>query len=139
VDDLSTTFCAAQALVPLVAGTDTHQTSSPADHLPDWGATTTDNAAIAAWSDDGCEDLLPHHRRRGSSTPPGPKRVRVAVTCGRWRRAGYATLTYPDAASHAFTKVRNRAGVAADVHLHSLQRFQAILQLIAVRPMAERR
>jgi integrase len=32
---------------------------------------------------------------------------------------------HPDAMSHAFTKVRTRAGVAADVHLHSLRHFHA--------------
>ncbi|MGH9151230.1 MAG: site-specific integrase [Acidimicrobiales bacterium] len=32
---------------------------------------------------------------------------------------------HPDGLSHAFTKVRNLAGVAADVHLHSLRHFQS--------------
>lgn len=32
---------------------------------------------------------------------------------------------HPDAMSHAFGRVRDRAGVAPDVHLHSLRHFQA--------------
>lgn len=37
----------------------------------------------------------------------------------------FADPPHPDAMSHAFTKVRTRAGVAADVHLHSLRHFHA--------------
>ncbi len=32
---------------------------------------------------------------------------------------------YPDTLSHAFSALRDRAGVAADVHLHSLRHFQS--------------
>jgi integrase len=32
---------------------------------------------------------------------------------------------HPDAISHAFDRVRARAGIAADVHLHSLRHFHA--------------
>jgi hypothetical protein len=32
---------------------------------------------------------------------------------------------HPDGLSHAFVRVRQRAGVAADVHLHSLRHFQS--------------
>ncbi len=32
---------------------------------------------------------------------------------------------YPDTLSHAFSSLRDRAGVAADVHLHSLRHFQS--------------
>jgi integrase len=32
---------------------------------------------------------------------------------------------YPDAMSHAFARIRNAAGVAPDIHLHSLRHFQA--------------
>jgi len=32
---------------------------------------------------------------------------------------------HPDAMSHAFTRIRESAGVAADVHIHSLRHFQA--------------
>jgi integrase len=38
---------------------------------------------------------------------------------------GGAELPHPDAMSHAFTRLRQRAGVAADVHLHSLRHFHA--------------
>lgn len=39
--------------------------------------------------------------------------------------AGGSEPPHPDAVSHAFTRIRARAGVAADVHLHSLRHFQA--------------
>ncbi len=32
---------------------------------------------------------------------------------------------YPDTLSHAFSSLRDRAGVAADVHLHSVPHFQS--------------
>jgi integrase len=32
---------------------------------------------------------------------------------------------YPDSFSHAMTRLRRKAGVAADVHLHSLRHFHA--------------
>lgn len=32
---------------------------------------------------------------------------------------------YPDTMTHAFSKIREAAGVAADIHLHSLRHFQA--------------
>jgi integrase len=32
---------------------------------------------------------------------------------------------YPDSVSHAFTKVRNAAGLPKELHLHSLRHFQA--------------
>ena len=38
---------------------------------------------------------------------------------------GAAEPPHPDTMSHMFTKVRKRAGVASDVHLHSLRHFQA--------------
>lgn len=38
---------------------------------------------------------------------------------------GGAKPPYPDGMSHAFSRVRTNAGVAADVHLHSLRHFQA--------------
>jgi integrase len=38
---------------------------------------------------------------------------------------GGAIPPYPDVMSHAFSRVRKAAGVAADVHLHSLRHFQA--------------
>jgi len=34
---------------------------------------------------------------------------------------------HPEAMSHTFIKVRRRAGIAADVHLHSLRHFQATI------------
>lgn len=40
---------------------------------------------------------------------------------------GGETPPHPDAMTNAFTKVRKRAGVAADVHLHSLRHFQATI------------
>jgi integrase len=39
--------------------------------------------------------------------------------------AGGATPPHPDVMSHAFDRVRRNAGVARDVHLHSLRHFQA--------------
>jgi integrase len=39
--------------------------------------------------------------------------------------AGGASPPYPDVMSHAFDRVRRKAGVASDVHLHSLRHFQA--------------
>ena len=36
-----------------------------------------------------------------------------------------ATPPHPDALSHAFIRVRDQAGVAPDVHLHSLRHFQS--------------
>ena len=38
---------------------------------------------------------------------------------------GGATPPHPDAVSHAFERLRARAGVAADIHLHSLRHFHA--------------
>lgn len=38
---------------------------------------------------------------------------------------GGAVPPHPDAVSHAFDRLRTRAGVAADVHLHSLRHFHA--------------
>lgn len=38
---------------------------------------------------------------------------------------GGATPPYPDTVSRAFTKARVAAGVASDIHLHSLRHFQA--------------
>lgn len=38
---------------------------------------------------------------------------------------GGAVPPHPDSMSHAFAKVRDSAGVAADLHLHSLRHFQA--------------
>jgi len=38
---------------------------------------------------------------------------------------GAAEPPHPDTMSHMFTKVRKRAGLASDVHLHSLRHFQA--------------
>ncbi|MGH9129507.1 MAG: tyrosine-type recombinase/integrase [Acidimicrobiales bacterium] len=38
---------------------------------------------------------------------------------------GGAVPPHPDSMSHAFAKVRSAAGVAADLHLHSLRHFQA--------------
>ena len=38
---------------------------------------------------------------------------------------GGATPPYPDVMSHAFASLRDRSGVASDVHLHSLRHFQA--------------
>ncbi|MGI8750767.1 MAG: tyrosine-type recombinase/integrase [Acidimicrobiales bacterium] len=38
---------------------------------------------------------------------------------------GGATPPHPDAVSHAFDRLRARAGVAADIHLHSLRHFHA--------------
>jgi len=38
---------------------------------------------------------------------------------------GGSVPPHPDAMSHAFSSIRSRAGVAADVHLHSLRHFQA--------------
>jgi integrase len=35
------------------------------------------------------------------------------------------TPPYPDSMSHAFARIRDDAGVASDVHLHSLRHFQA--------------
>jgi integrase len=40
---------------------------------------------------------------------------------------GGETPPYPDFYSHEFAKVRKRAGVPADLHLHSLRHFQATL------------
>lgn len=36
-----------------------------------------------------------------------------------------ATPPHPDAVTHAFDRLRTRAGVAADIHLHSLRHFHA--------------
>ncbi len=38
---------------------------------------------------------------------------------------GGATPPHPDAVSHAFDRLRTRAGVASDIHLHSLRHFHA--------------
>ena len=38
---------------------------------------------------------------------------------------GGRTPPHPDSISHAFTRARSLAGVAADIHLHSLRHFQA--------------
>ena len=38
---------------------------------------------------------------------------------------GGALPPYPDTLSHAFSALRDRAGVASDVHLHSLRHFQS--------------
>jgi integrase len=38
---------------------------------------------------------------------------------------GGTTPPYPDVMSHAFASLRDRAGIASDVHLHSLRHFQA--------------
>ncbi len=38
---------------------------------------------------------------------------------------GGALPPYPDAMSHALTRIRNRAGLATDIHLHSLRHFHA--------------
>ncbi len=40
---------------------------------------------------------------------------------------GGETPPYPDTFSHNFAKLRERAGVAKDIHLHSLRHFQATL------------
>ncbi len=55
---------AQRALARLVADTDRHQTSTQADALPTWGERTTINDAIAAWKDNGWEDLSPTTIRR---------------------------------------------------------------------------
>jgi integrase len=38
---------------------------------------------------------------------------------------GGAVPPYPDAMSHALTRIRDRAGLASDIHLHSLRHFHA--------------
>lgn len=38
---------------------------------------------------------------------------------------GGATPPHPDAVTHAFDRLRSKAGVAADIHLHSLRHFHA--------------
>jgi integrase len=55
---------AQRALARLVADTERHQTSTQADALPTWGERTTINEAIAAWRDNGWDDLSPTTVRR---------------------------------------------------------------------------
>jgi integrase len=58
----------------------------------------------------------------------------LALSCGRSLAddafvfsfdAGGSTPPNPDNVTHAFARIRNRAGVARDVHLHSLRHFHA--------------
>jgi integrase len=55
---------AERALARLVADTDRHQASTQADALPSGGERTTINDAIAAWRDNGWDDLSPTTVRR---------------------------------------------------------------------------
>jgi len=55
---------AERALARLVAETERHHTTAQVAALPNWGERTTVNDAIAAWRDNGWEDLSPTTVRR---------------------------------------------------------------------------
>ena len=55
---------AERALARLVAETERHHTTAQVEALPSWGQRTTVNDAIAAWRDNGWEDLSPTTVRR---------------------------------------------------------------------------
>jgi integrase len=119
------------------------------------GTLTIDESVVAATGGAKIKEPKTHASLRQLAIDPGTaselRRLRsiqqdLADSCGLPLRPdgflfssdpGGGTPPYPDTMSHAFSKVRETAGVSSDVHLHSLRHFHAT-NLDSVIPEAQK-